>query len=278
MKKVLTIAVSLLLVLSLVGCGGGNKAPATPDADGNITVKVGVVGEKNEVWEFVADKLAKEGIIIKLVTFTDYQQPNDALASGDLDLNSFQHYKFLNQYNTDKGTDLIAIGDTIIAPLALYSNQIQSIDEFGEGDRIAIPEDPTNYSRSLALLETAGLITLDHSVTNPGLEDVVENPLGLDILPMDPSQTVRALDDVKASVINNDFAEDAGLTAKEDGIFVEPVNEFSQPYINVIAARAEDANNEIYLKIVDAYQQDDTKEVIDEVYHGSQIPAWEFGK
>lgn len=249
----------------------GNAA----SGDENTTVTLGVVGEDQDVWDFVSDKLADDGINLELVKFTDYAQPNNALAEGEIDLNSFQHQIFLDSYNADSGTDLTAIGNTVIAPLGVYSQNISSIEEIKDGDSIAIPNDVTNGGRSLLLLQTAGLITVDPEAgSTPTVNDITENPLNLDIRELDAAQTARALPDVAASIINSGMAVDAGFVPTEDSIFLEPVDEKSEPYINIIVAKSEDTENEVYQKIVEAYQSEDTKEIIEETSKGSSVPAW----
>src|SRR5699024_7362701 len=156
MKKIKKwiLSVGLILVGAvLVACGAG--------AEENETVKIGVVGEDNEVWDFVIDKLKDEGISAELVKFTDYTQPNNALAEGEIELNAFQHQLFLELLNEDNDTDLVPIADTNIAPLGIYSDKITSVNEIEEKDTIAIPNDVTNGGRALLLLQTAGLIEVD---------------------------------------------------------------------------------------------------------------------
>src|SRR5690625_129398 len=128
------LSVGLLVLGAFLVAGGA-------DADANETVRIGVVGEDNEVWDFVIDKLADEGISAELVKFSDYTQPNNALAQGEIELNSFQHKLFLESFNEDNGTDLVPIADTYIAPLGIYSDKITSVDEIEENDTIAIPKD-----------------------------------------------------------------------------------------------------------------------------------------
>lgn len=265
-KWILSVGLVVITVV-LAACGA--------DADSNETVTIGVVGEDNEVWDFVIDKLEEDGISAELVKFTDYNQPNNALVEGEIDLNSFQHKLFLESYNEDNGTDLEPIGDTVIAPLGVYSDIIASVDEIGEGDTIAIPNDVTNGGRALLLLQTAELITVDPEAgVTPTVNDITENPLNLEIEELDASQTARALQDVTASVINSGMAVDYGFVPTEDSIFLEPVNDESDPYVNIIAARSEDTDNDVYQQIVEAYQAEDTIEVIDETSEGSSIPAW----
>lgn len=275
MKKIIKAILVLLLTLSLTACGAKDSSKDTPKSDEKNTIKIGVVGTKNETWKFVIEKLKKEGIDVELVEFTDYNQPNVALLSKDIDLNSFQHQNFLDHFNEDKKSNIISIGDTVLAPLGIYSNSIKDVSEIKDGDKIAIPDDVSNQARSLILLQTAGLIKVNGKPGDPLTpKDIIENKKNLEILAMDASQTARALDDVVASCINNGVATDAGYIPTKDAIFLEPVDENSEPFINIIAARESDKDNETFKKIVEAYQQDDTAEVIKEESKGSSIPAW----
>ena len=142
-KKLLNIILSGVLLLSLAGCGAGESSK-----DNNI-IKVGVVGDNSDQWEPVIKNLSEEGITLELVTFSDYSQPNQALADGEIDLNSFQHKAYLEQDIKDRGFDLSIIGETLIAPLGIYSKKITSLDELKDGDSIAIPSDATNGGRAL---------------------------------------------------------------------------------------------------------------------------------
>ena len=251
-----------------------------PTAEGepteSITVKIGVVGEDNEQWTPVVENLAKEGINIELVKFSDYVIPNQALADGDIDLNSFQHYAFLNNQIKDQGLELTAIGETIIAPLGLYSEKISDVSELKEGDKIAIPNDATNGGRALKVLESAGLIKVDPEAGyTPILSDIVENPLNLEFVEVEAAITPSLLPDVAAAIINGSHAVSNGLYPLEDAIYLETVQEGSDnPYINVIAARTADKDNEVYKRIVEAYQTDEVAELLEELYKGGFIPAW----
>ncbi len=255
--------------LFLAACGGGNE---------DITkVTVGVVGEVNEPWEHVIEELKeKENIEVTLQKFTDYTTPNTALADGSIDLNSFQTEIFLNNYIDSSGSDLQVIGYTVMAPLGIYSNKISDVSELEDGATIAIPNDPSNGGRALRLLQTAGLITVDPEAgLVPSVDDITENPKNFEITELESSQTARALDDVAISVINSGMAVDAGFIPTEDAIFLEPVTEDSKPYYNVIVARTEEADNEVYQTIVEYYQSEGTAEVIEESSKGSSIPIWD---
>lgn len=255
------VAVTTLLLLS--ACGQEE------------VIKIGVVGENNEVWDFVIGKLADQGVNAELVYFTEYSQPNNALIQGEIDLNSFQHNIFLDSYIEDSGGDLTPIANTVIAPLGIYSEKLTDINNLQDGAQIAIPNDATNGGRAIKLLEVAGFIEVDPEAgIMPTRDDITSNPKNLDIIPMDASQTVRAMQDVDVSIINSGMAVDAGLSLYDDGLFQEPVDERSDPYINIIVARTEDKDREVFQTIIDAYQSEDTVEVIKESSNGANIPAW----
>lgn len=263
----MTLAVA---VVGLVACGNG----ATAETE-TTHVKLGVVGDSNEVWEPVIENLKEEHIEIELVKFSDYTQPNEALEKGDIDLNAFQGYILMDEFNATNEGHLAAIGETVLNPIGLYSDKHDSVEEIADGSEVAIANDPVNAARGLLLLQSAGLIKLDYEDgKNPTAEDIVENPKNLKILELEAAQTARSLPDVGASAINVFMALDAGFIPKEDAIFIEPVNEDSKPYYNIIVAREDKQDNEVYKKIVDAYRTDASKELIDELYKGSVLPLW----
>ena len=273
----LTLSASLFLAACGNAASDSSSDSSTADANEPVKVTLGVVGEVNEPWDYVIEELKeKENIEVELVKFTDYTTPNNALAEGEIDLSSFQTEIFMDNYNRDHGTELTTIGYTVMAPLGLYSEKITSINELKDGDTIAIPNDVSNEGRALILLQTAGLIKLDTAAgLVPTTEDVVENRLNLQFQTLESNQTARALQDVTASVINSGMAVDAGFIPSEDAIFLEPVTEDSKPYYNVIAALAEDINNEVFQTIVAYYQSEGTAKVIEESSKGSQFPVWD---
>lgn len=271
-KRILTGVAIGLLTLGLAGCSKKEAAEVN-----QTVIKLGVVGEVNDQWQPVIDSLAKEDIKLELVAFADYSLPNQALSDGDIDLNAFQHYAFLENQVTDKGYDLTVIGETIIAPLGLYSKNVSDVSEIKEGDKIAIPSDATNGGRSLKLLESAGLLTIDPAAGYvPTIADITSNPLKLEIYEVEAANTPSLLPDVAAAVINGGHAVDNGLIPQDDAIFLETVSEGSDnPYINVIVARTADKDNELYQKVVDAYRTPEVAKVIEEVYKGAYLPTWE---
>ena len=261
---------SILLATALVA---GSAAQA------GETVKVGVVGPHQEQWEHIRDVLAPKGIDIEIVRFADYVLPNRSLNDGETDLNSFQTIIFLKNANKEFGFKLVPIGDTVICPLGLFSKRYKSPSEFKRGDRVAIPNDPTQGGRALKLLEAAGLIKVNPDKGFlPAVRDITENPLDLDIYEVDAANTAGLLPDVAGSVINSNYAVDNGLVPAKDAIFLEQVSpgDSGNPYVNVIAAREDQKDRPVFAEIVKAYQSADTAKVIHEAFKGAQIPVFKY--
>ena len=276
MKKLLVLALCLILSLSLVACSSDQSDKTEP-----VTVKIGLVGEYNDYWQPVIDQFAAEGITIELVKFTEYSLPNAALADGDIDINAFQHYAYLNKEITEMGYDLSVLCETIVAPLGIYSEKITDVSQFQEGDTIAIPSDATNGGRALKLLESAGLITVDPEVGYLGVKsDITSNPLNLDIVEVDASLTANLLPDVAAAIINGGVAISAGLHNTNELIYLESIDPVANPnvanLINVMVVRTADIDNELYQNIAKAFRSDAVAQVIHDKYPGVIIPAWEI--
>ena len=284
------LAVGAILALGLTACGSSQKADtntATGDtasgtagestkAEGSTTIKLGVVGENNEQWTPVIEAMAKDGITLELVKFADYSLPNRALNDGEIDLNAFQHKAYLANDIKDNGYKIEAIGDTIIAPLGVYSKKITDLSELKDGDTIALPSDATNGGRALKVLESAGVIKVNPEAGyTPTLSDITENPKNIKFTEVEAANTPSLLPDVAAAVINGGHAVDNGLNPEKDSIYLEKTEDGADnPYVNIIVARIEDKDNENYQKVVKAFQSDDVKKVIEDTYKGAYIPAW----
>ena len=275
MSKRLKYVVGVIAVLSSVVLLGGCASKESSEAVEEQTVRLGVVGEINEPWEYVQKELKKENIHLELVKFTDYRQPITALEDGSIDLHSALTEIFMDNINKEAGYTNTTIAYTTLNPLGIYSEKIDDISQLEDGAVVAIPNDVSNESRALLLLQTAGLIELDESKGYlPSVSDITSNPKQLEFQSLESNQTARALQDVTISLVNNGMAVDAGLVPTEDAIYLEPVSETSTPYYNVIAARAEEKDSELYQKVVAAYQTEAVKEVIAESSKKSSIPVW----
>lgn len=282
-KKWIAAALATVATVSLTACGGSaDTQEATADSGEPTIVKVGVVGEYNAQWDTINELLADDGIQVELVKFTDYAAPNRALNDGEIDLNAFQHKAFLANDIEQKGYDIVDIGDTIIAPLGIYNNKdkISSIEDIKDGDVIAIPSDLTNGGRALKLLEAAGLIECDPAKgVVPTKADITKYNKQIEIMEAESATLANLLPDCAAAVINGGNAYTAGLNPVTDTIFVEDVNPETNAavsdLVNVIAARTEDKDNEVYKKIVEAYQTPEVQKTIEDEYQGAFVCAWE---
>ena len=270
MSKKITIAAAaaLPLALLLAGCAGASAEPgSTGDAGSGEVVRIGVVGAGDPYWETYKEAAAAEGIEIELVDFSEYTQPNPALSAGELDLNQFQHIVYLATYNVASSDDLQPIGATAIYPLGLYSSQYGSVEEIPEGSTVAVPNDESNQARGLLVLQSAGLVELKDGGSIFSTVADVEPGSKVKVEALDAALTATSLPDVAAAIINNDFVEDAGLSF-EDAIAVDdPSDPNALPYVNIFAARAEDADNPTYRKLVEIYQT--TQDVLDGVQEAS---------
>ncbi|ROP56755.1 MULTISPECIES: MetQ/NlpA family ABC transporter substrate-binding protein [unclassified Rathayibacter] len=248
------IAASALL---LAGCS--SAAGASDD-----TVRIGVVGAGDPYWATYEQAAEDAGIDVEIVDFTDYNQLNPALTEGEIDLNQFQHLVYLAQYNTSAGADLVPIGATAIYPLGLYSTQYDSVEDIPEGESVAVPNDVTNQARALLVLQSAGLIELtDGGTAFSGLDDIDTGASKVTVTALDAALVPTSLPDVAAAVVNNDYLAGAGLEATDALAQDDPSDPTAVPYVNVFAARADDAENETYLKLVDVYQT--SQDVLDGV-------------
>ena len=250
-------AVPLFIVLT--GCASGSSSEAGSDGGSteNETVKIGVVGKSDAQWPAFVDAAAEEGITVELVDFGSYEQPNPALAEGELDLNQFQHIVYLAQYNAASGEDLTPIGSTAIYPLGLYSQKYEDVADIPEGETIAVPDDASNQARALVVLQSAGLIELKSGGTIASdLSDIDESASKVTVTALEAALIPNSLPDVAAAIINNDFVTQAGLSFEDAIAQDDPSDPNALPYVNIFAARADDKDNETYLKLVEIFQTD----------------------
>lgn len=292
MNNLKSISLVFTLILGLSSCGANNEKSANDSSENKNqiehastdplvdkdVIKLGVVGENNEDWDDVAKRYKQgTGKTIEIVAFSDYREPNEALLSGDIDINAFQHKKFLSQFNEESGSDIVDIADTSIAPLGIYSSKIDDLADLEDGARIAIPDDPTNGARSLFLLQSAGLIEVEGKDGDPiTVDEITANPRNFEIVELSASQTARSLDDVDIACVNSGMAVDAGFVPTEDAIYLEDHNDPNkQIYVNVIVTTKENENSKVLKDLIDNYyHQDATKKIINEVSKGSSIPVW----
>ena len=267
--KILAALAALPLIASLAACA----TPAAGETADDV-VKIGVVGKGDPQWAAFEEAAADEGIQIEIVDFADYAQPNPALTEGELDLNQFQHIVYLADYNVSAGEDLAPIGSTAIYPLGLYSLKYDSVKDIPAGETVAVPNDASNQARALLVLQSAGLIELKSGGTIfSDLADIDEAKSKVEVTALEASLTPTSLPDVAAAIINNDFVEDTGLTFDDAIAKDDPSDPNALPYVNIFAARAEDQDNETYLKLVDIFQTDpDVQRALVDASGGTGVP------
>ena len=236
-------------------------------------IKIGVTGGPHaQIFEQVKKVAEKDGLKIQIVEFSDYVQPNAALAAGDLDANSYQHKPYLDAQVKDRGYKLVSVGYTVNFPIGLYSKKVKKLADLKEGARFGIPNDPTNGGRVLLLLQAQGLIKLKDGA---GLKatplDVVGNPKKLKFVELDAAQLPRSLDDLDASAINTNFAISAGLNPKTDSIAQESPD---GPYVNLLVVREADKNKPWVAQLVKAYQSEEIRRFIETQFKGSVLAGW----
>jgi len=274
MKKILSLVLSAVVILSLAGCGAKKETPVADKKEATVVdkkiIKVGAspVPHK-EILEAAAPVLAKEGYTLEIVEFTDYVTPNTALADGDLDANFFQHVPYLEEFAKAKKLDLTYTVKVHIEPMALYSSKYKTLADLKDGAKIAIPNDPTNGARALRVLEKAGLLKLKEGALI-SKADITENPKKLEITELEAPQLPRVLAEVDAAVINANYAIEAKLNLT-DALAVEAKD---SPYANVLAVRTEDKTKPYIEALSKALTSPEVKKFIEDKYKGAVIPAF----
>ena len=237
------------------------------------TIRVGVsAGPHAEILDQVKKVAAQDGLDIEIIEFTDYVVPNSALASGDIEANSFQHLPYLDNQVKDRGFNLVSVGQTVVFPMGFYSKKVKSFEELPEGATVAIQNDPTNGGRSLLLLQAKGVIKLRDGVgLKPTLLDIAENPKKLKLIELDAAQLPRSLDDVTAAAVNTNYAVEAGLDPVKDAIARENAD---SPYTNIIAVREQDKGKPWVAALLKAYHTQPVKEFIQTRFKGAVVTSW----
>ena len=263
------------LALSLAGCAGGNSSSGNEEE--NKVIKIGATPTPHAdiLNNVVAGELEKEGYKLEVVEFTDYVQPNTALDAGDLDANYFQHIAYMEQFNEENGTKLVAVAGVHLEPMGAWSNSIKSVDELKEGDTIAVPNDTTNGSRALSILQDNGIIELEDK-NGDGFYDETEvtNNNGYEITAIEAANLPNVLDDVQLAVINGNYAVDAGLELANAIIVEDAESEGAYQYINYIVVNKGDEEKDSIKALVKAVQSDAVKEYIEKNYGESVIVAF----
>ena len=245
-------------------------APAV--AQQNQVIRIGVSpGPHAEIIEKLKPLAAKKGLDLRIIEFSDYVVPNQALDAGELEANSFQNQPYLDNQVKDRGFKLVSVGLTVNFPLGIYSSKYKSWAEVPDGATVAIQNDPTNGGRSLLLLQDKGAIKLRDGVGfKPSVADIVANPKKLKIIEIEAAQTARSLADVAAAAINTNYAVDAKIEPTSAILREDPKG----PYVNLIAVRAADKDKPWVKTLVETYHSPEIKQFVAERFKGSVLASW----
>lgn len=237
-------------------------------------IKVGIMaGEDEDVWQVVAQNAAEAGLSLKIITFSDYNAPNEALVEHELNANAFQHGPYLEAQNKAQGYHLMIAGNTTFQPIGFYSRKWTSLAEIPSKAQIGVPNDPSNEGRALLMLQALGLIKVSPEAgLFPTALDVTDNPRNLSIRELDAGIVGRTLPDLDGAVINTDWARKAGIDLKKERIATETLK--NNPYVNIIVINSEDKDLPWVKKLVVSFHQANVAEALQKAYHGTVLPAW----
>ncbi len=274
-KRLALLLAGIVCVSALTGCGGGNSGGDGGNAEKELTVvKVGASPTPHaEILNAAKEQMAEKGYDLQVVEFTDYIQPNVALNDGELDANYFQHLPYLEKKCEEEGYELVSAAGIHYEPFGLYPGKTKAVSDIPDGGTIAVPNDDTNETRALLLLQDQGLIKLKDGIDatkSATVLDIVENPKKLTINELAAEQVPRSLQDVDMAVINGNYALQFDLNAKDDAVATES-EEYGSVYVNVIACRKGDEGSDKIKALVEAIQSDDVRKFIDDTYKGAVV-------
>ncbi|MBR1221703.1 MetQ/NlpA family ABC transporter substrate-binding protein [Bradyrhizobium sp. U87765 SZCCT0131] len=247
-------------------------AVAQAQADTGKLIRIGVTaGPYADILRYAGTLAAKEGIELRITEFTDYTQPNAALAQDDLDINNFQHQPYLDNQVAQRGYDIVSIAKSIIVPIGLYSSKVTRLDQIRDGASAAIPNDPSNGARALQLFEKAGLIKLKPGTgIKATVADIAENPRHLKIVELDAAQLPRSLADLDFSAVNLNYALNAGLDPKK-ALLLESAD---SNWNLVFAVRAKNKDNPLLKRFVEIYRSPEVKAYTEKQFNGTILTTW----
>lgn len=268
-------AAALIAATGLVACNDSEEEDAATGADTSFDgpIRIGTTDANLREWDVFQDLAEEEGIDVEIVTFADYNTPNDALAQDQLDVNKFQHLQFLSNYNVGAGQDLEAFSATEIYPLALFWQDHDSLDGI-EGERVAIPNDATNQGRAINVLVQAGLVTLrEEGLLDPSPADIDTEASEVEVTPVDAAQATLAYNEGTPAVINNSFLERAGIDPNSAIFQDDPSTEQAEQYINVWVTTPELADNEELQQLAELWKDPAVEEAVLESSGGTAVPV-----
>lgn len=260
------------------GASSTAGAGEIPEATGtDTTITVGASPSPHaEILEQTEKALKDKGWTLKIKEYSDYIQPDSALAAGDLDANYFQHQPYLDNYNKENNTDLQGVATIHYEPFGIFPGKTKSLDDLPDGAQVGVPNDATNEARALNLLEAQGLIKLKPGVgINATKNDIVDNPKHLNIVEIEAAQLPRSIQDLDIAVVNGNYAIEAGFSVKKDALAVEDEKSLgAKTYGNVIAVQKGNENSPKTKALVAALESDNVRNFINEKYDGAVVPLF----
>ncbi|MBQ6492910.1 MAG: metal ABC transporter substrate-binding protein [Erysipelotrichaceae bacterium] len=273
MKKIITL---LLVLLTLCACGGQKEPEGGETAE---VTKITVACSPTPHAEILAEAkpiLANFGIELEIVEFEDYVQPVEVVESGEIDANYFAHVPYLNNYNAEKGTTQTVVGKIHYEPFGIYPGKKSSLADLEDGDEILVPNDGTNETRALLLLQDNGIITLPDGVgadTVVTVNDIVSYNVNVKIVEVEAAQIARSKEDAALVILNGNYALAAGLNVSKDAIAYEKSDSSAaQTYVNVVAVKAGNENNEAIKTLVSVLTSQTIQDFIQKTYEGAVVP------
>lgn len=265
------------LSASLIGCGLAPKKSEEnkPEEDKKISIAVTPVPHAEIVKEAVVPTLKKQGYEVNVVEFNDYVQPNTATEEGEVDANYFQTPKYLAEENKNRNLHLVSVAEVHLEPMGVYSKKVTTLSELPDGASIAVPNDASNESRALVLLQENGLIKLGGTDGLYNLTHITENPHNFKFSELEAASLPVTLEDVDAAVINGNYALQAKLNPLEDSLALEKAEgELIKQYYNLLVVKEGNENNPKIQALKAAITSEEVKKFIEEKYSGSVIPAF----
>lgn len=249
------------------------QAADVTETKGTITVAASPTPHA-EILAEAAKLLAAQGWNLEVTEFEDYVQPNLVVDSGEIDANYFQHVPYLDNFNEEKGTNLVSVAGIHYEPFGIYPGTKSALSDLSSGDVIAVPNDTTNEARALLLLQDNGIITLADGVgLLATVKDIVDNPYNIKIQELEAAQVSRVKDEVALVVLNGNYALEAGFSVAHDAVAYETSDSTAaQTYVNVLVVKEGNENNEGVQALAKVLKSEEIKQYIIDTYDGAVVP------
>jgi D-methionine transport system substrate-binding protein len=268
MKKLFLTILIVALGAALAACGGKDKA----SDDKTLTFGATAGPYSDMLKKAIIPGLEEKGYKVEVTEFGDYIQPNNALNSGDVDANLFQHIVYLENFAKENNMELSNLIVVPTAPLGIYSSKFESINDIADGSTVTIPNDPVNAARALLVLEANGLVEIDPNVEplKASEKDIVENPKNLVVTPIEAAQLPRSVDSADLAAVPGNFAIAASMNLTDALVLEDMPDQFR----NVVAVKTENKDKQFAKDIIEVIESEQFEKVIDSDFQGFGKPAW----